>query len=119
MCFGCRVEADFDVFVVEHCEEAVDSVSAPVPWMGVEESKVYEPLRHPFVPREQAFALEGLKVRELFLVHVAACSVRSLGRVEYTPYVRFFLRGMGFRTNCVHKRFENRVNFCMLRSITQ
>jgi hypothetical protein len=66
MCFGCSVEADIEALVVECCEKAVDTVSAPVPCMGVEESGVDEPLGDPFVPREQfllnradTFSMEG------------------------------------------------------------
>jgi hypothetical protein len=100
------VEADFKALVVECWEEAVDSVSAPVPCMGVEESEVDEPLGDPFVSREELLALEASKVRELFLVRVAPCFVRYPSRVEWTPSVRFFPRGIGLRTNRVHKLFR-------------
>jgi hypothetical protein len=50
--------------------------------MCVEESGVDEPLGDPLVPREQLLAPEASEVSELFLERVAACSVRSLGRVE-------------------------------------
>jgi hypothetical protein len=87
--------------------------------MGVEESRVDEPLGHPFYPCVYLHAFEASHVSELFLVRMAACYVRSPGRVEKTLGARFFLRGMGFSTNRVHKGFECRVDGCMIRSIAK
>jgi hypothetical protein len=70
------VEADFEAFVVvEYCEESADSVSALVPCLGVEESRVYEPPGDPFVPREPLLVLEASQVRELssYALQYALC----------------------------------------------
>jgi hypothetical protein len=49
-----------------------------------------------FFTGEELLALEAMEVGKPFIVAVAAYLVRSRGRVEQTPSVRFGLRGIGF-----------------------
>jgi hypothetical protein len=103
------VETNFDPFVFQGCEEAVDAVGVAVGRVCVEEAGVDEAFGDPLLSGKGLLAFESSNVGKSRLDGLRDSPVCSNGRVCNILGVRSFRFGSGRQTNRCKSCFERRV----------
>ena len=103
------METNFEAFVFQCREEAVDAVGAAVGSLCVEESGVDEAFGDSLLSGKGLLAFESSNVGKSRLDGLRDSLVCPNGRVCNIPGVRSFRFGSGCRTNRCQSCFERRV----------